>query len=73
MNLDDVRRTNMTNQDITVYKFSDLLGVLPFGRTKLQRLCQEGILPVVKVGKTYITTQQQLECWFMENEGHEIK
>ena len=59
--------------ECTVYTFDDLLRIFPFGRFKLLHLCQEQILPVIKVGKTYITTKELLDRWFMENEGREIK
>lgn len=70
-----VSETKCTTQRLsssTVYSFKDLQNIFPFGRTKLLRLCQNGILPVIKVGKTYITNQALLDRWFSENEGHEI-
>lgn len=63
----------MNNNENKIYGFSDLLEIFPFGRTKVLRMCKEGILPVIKVGRKYITNQELLDRWFRENEGHEIK
>ena len=50
----------------------DLPKVLPFGKTKIQKLINEGQLPLVKVGKDYITTFNILEDWIKEHLGSEI-
>ena len=50
----------------------DLYEILPFGRTKINKLIQSGELPLVKIGKDYITTEQKIEEWILENIGHEI-
>lgn len=51
---------------------SDLLRLFPFKRTKLQQLLNAGALPVVKVGKTYITSEAMLQRWLEENIGKKI-
>lgn len=58
--------------DKLVYSMKDLEEIFPFGKTKLLKLCQEGIIPVVKVGKSYISNKALLDKWFLENEGKEI-
>lgn len=55
-----------------ILKQSDLYQILPFQRTKVQQLLRSGELPVVKVGKDYITTFQLIEKWIAENIGNEI-
>lgn len=50
----------------------DLYNILPFGKTKINKLIQSGELPLVKVGKDYITTEEKIEQWINENIGHEI-
>jgi hypothetical protein len=50
----------------------DLLEVLPFGKTKLQKLLLSGELPVTKVGRTYITTDEQIVEWIKNNEGKTV-
>ena len=55
-----------------IYTLDDLQKVFPFGRTKLLKLCREGVLPVVKVGKTYISNQILIERWLLDNEGRKI-
>ncbi len=51
---------------------SDLYEILPFGKTKIQQLIKSGELPLVKVGKDYITTYNILEKWIEEHIGQEI-
>ena len=55
-----------------VLKQSDLYEILPFKRTKIQQLIRSGELPVVKVGKDYITTYSIIEKWIEEHIGTEI-
>lgn len=51
---------------------TDLYNILPFGKTKIQQLIKSGQLPVVKIGKNYITTFNILEEWIKEHIGEEI-
>ena len=46
-------RRNMENK---ILSQQDLYDVLPFGKTKTLQLIKSGELPLVKVGKEYITT-----------------
>ena len=50
----------------------DLYDVLPFGKTKVLQLIKSGQLPLVKVGKDYITTFNLLEEWIKNHIGEEI-
>ena len=50
----------------------DLYDVLPFGKTKVLQLIKSGELPLVKVGKDYITTFNLLEEWIKNHIGEEI-
>lgn len=56
----------------TIYTLKDLQEIFPFGRSKLLELCQLGVLPVVKVGKSYLSTPELIDRWFKEHEGKEI-
>ena len=49
----------------------DLYDVLPFGKTKILQLIKSGELPLVKVGKDYITTFNLLEEWIKDHIGEE--
>lgn len=51
----------------TVYSFEDLKNIFPFGKTKLGELCRAGVLPVVKVGRTYISTPELIDEWFRDH------
>lgn len=51
---------------------SDLYDILPFGKTKIQQLIKSGELPLVKIGKDYITTYELLTEWIKSNIGQEI-
>ncbi len=59
-------------QKSKILKQSDLYDVLPFGKTKIQQLIKSGELPLVKVGKDYITTYNILEEWIKKHIGEEI-
>lgn len=51
----------------------DMLQMFPIGKTTLQKLLNARVLPVVKIGRKYITTQKELEAWFAKYKGKEIK
>ena len=50
----------------------DLYKVLPFGKTKIQQLINSNQLPLLKIGKDYVTTYNILEDWIREHIGDEI-
>lgn len=47
--------------------------MFPIGKTTLQKLLNAHMLPVVKIGRKYITTQKELKVWFSKYKGKEIK
>lgn len=55
-----------------ILKQDDLYKILPFKRTKIQQLIKANVLPVVKIGKDYITTYKLLEEWISDNLREEI-
>lgn len=65
-------RKTKEDTNIRVYSKADLLEIFPFGRTKLQQLLTAGVLPVVKVGKSYLTSEAQIQRWLLDNTGKEI-
>ena len=40
-----------------VFSMADLLAIFPFSRTKMFALIHTGSLPVVRVGRSYLTTK----------------
>ena len=60
---------DMTNK---ILKQTDLYEILPFKPTKIKQLIKSGQLPLVKIGKDYITTFKILEDWIRANQGEEI-
>jgi excisionase family DNA binding protein len=46
--------------------------VLPFGEKKIRKLIAAGELPVVKVGRDYVTTKERLIEWINKNIGQEL-
>ena len=50
----------------------DLYEVLPFGKTKILQLIKSNQLPLLKIGKDYVTTYNILEDWIREHIGDEI-
>ena len=66
----EVRERNNCNNKILSQK--DLYEVLPFGKTKIQQLIASNQLPLLKIGKDYVTTYNILEDWIREHIGDEI-
>lgn len=64
-----LERRDMENK---ILSQQDLYDVLPFGKTKVLQLIKLGELPLVKVGKDYITTFNLLEEWIKNHIGEEI-
>ena len=50
----------------------EIYKILPFGKKMVLSLIHAGELPVVKVGRTYITTENRLIQWIEENIGQEL-
>lgn len=59
-------------KSLKVLNQNDLLKILPFGKTKLYQLLKSNELPVVKIGRDYITTEKKIEQWINENIGEEV-
>lgn len=55
-----------------ILKQTDLYDILPFKKTKTQQLIKSGELPLVKIGKDYITTFKLIEEWISNHIGEEI-
>ncbi|MCD8013883.1 MAG: hypothetical protein LUG99_12040 [Lachnospiraceae bacterium] len=60
------------HEPLVVYTQKDLLRIFPFKRTKLQQLLNAGALPVVKVGRTYLSSDEMISRWLLENAGRTI-
>ena len=69
VHLVQLERRDMENK---ILSQQDLYDVLPFGKTKVLQLIKSGELPLVKVGKDYITTFNLLEEWIKNHIGEEI-
>lgn len=62
----------LAQQENKILKQTDLYEILPFGKTKVNQLIKSGELPLVKIGKDYITTFNILEEWIKNHIGEEI-
>lgn len=58
--------------DVTIYTLSQLEEIFPFGKSKLLALCKAGVLPVVKVGRDYISSPEMITRWLLEHDGKEV-
>ena len=67
--LDQQAQTDYRNK---ILSQKDLYDVLPFGKTKIQQLIASKQLPLLKIGKDYVTTYNILEDWIREHIGDEI-
>ncbi len=68
----DEEENSKEDKQIIVYSQKDLLRIFPFKRTKLQELLKAGALPVVKVGRSYISSEKLISQWLEDNIGREI-
>jgi len=57
---------------VKIYSKKDLLKIFPFKHTKMQQLLNAGVLPVVKVGRSYLTSDDLINRWLLENAGKTI-
>lgn len=58
-----------TNELLTQKEIQECLHC---GKTKMQQLLNSGVLPVTKIGRTYLTTKSALNEFITENFGKEI-
>lgn len=72
----DDRSLNISKQKgraaMKILKQTDLYELLPFKKTKIQELIRSGQLPLVKIGKDYITTEEKMHQWIDDHIGQEI-
>ena len=68
----DLAAPESTNYRNKILSQKDLYEILPFGKTKIQQLINSDQLPLLKIGKDYITTYNILEDWIREHIGDEI-
>lgn len=59
-------------EKLKILNSKDLQELFGFGKNKMNHILQMGILPVVKIGGEYRTTEAQIKEWFKKNEGKEI-
>ena len=64
-----VEKTDYRNK---ILSQKDMYDVLPFGKTKIKQLISSKQLPLLKIGKDYVTTYNILEDWIREHIGDEI-
>ena len=60
------------SEETKILKQTDLYEILPFQKTKVLQLLRSGELPVVKVGKDYITTYELINDGIKQHVGDEI-
>ena len=68
----DLAAQELNNCNNKILSQKDLYDILPFGKTKIQQLISSNQLPLLKIGKDYITTYSILEDWIKEHIGEEI-
>ena len=62
----------MEHTDNEILGLEDLYEILPFGKQKIRKLIASQELPVVKIGRDYITTKKKLFEWIEQNIGQEL-
>ncbi|WP_337935206.1 helix-turn-helix domain-containing protein [Jutongia sp.] len=66
----ELQEQKRTEQDILTQQ--ELYEYLPLGRTTIQKLLQQKILPATKIGRNYLITKRKLLEWLDENAGNEF-
>ncbi|WP_084496267.1 helix-turn-helix domain-containing protein [Lacrimispora indolis] len=54
------------------YNKADLQEIFGFGRDKMKKFLDKGILPTVRVNKDYLISKEELDTWFKKNAGKAI-
>lgn len=64
--------SEVQGKDKDIIGLKDIYEILPFGKKKILKLIHAGELPVLKIGRTYITTKEQLIKWIESHLGDEL-
>lgn len=59
-------------ETLRILNQEDLVEIFPFGKTKVYELIRRRIIPVTKIGKDYIISEERLKKWLEEQEGLDI-
>lgn len=68
----DVRNDHILVDENELLSQKEIQEYLHCGKTKMQQLFNSGVLPVTKIGRTYLTTKSALNEFITENFGKEI-
>ena len=60
----------MKEKDILTQQ--DLYEYFPLGKTTIQKMLQQKIIPATKIGRNYFITRRKLLIWLDENAGKEL-
>ena len=60
----------MEEKDILTQQ--DLYKYFPLGKTTIQKMLQQKIIPATKIGRNYFITRRKLLIWLDENAGKEL-
>lgn len=63
---------DINDKNNEILGLQDLYNILPFGEQKIRKLIMVQELPVVKIGRDYITTKRKLLEWIEQNIGQEL-
>ena len=60
----------MEDKDILTQQ--DLYEYFPLGKTTIQKMLQQKIIPATKIGRNYFITRRKLLIWLDENAAKEL-
>lgn len=61
-----------TNNELIIYDTQDMMRILKFKKTKMNKLLNSGDFPAVKIGGQWRITKSALKKWMEDNMGTEI-
>ena len=59
-------------EDKDIFTQQDLYEYFPLGKTTIQKMLQQKIIPATKIGRNYFITRRKLLIWLDENAGKEL-
>lgn len=60
-------------EETQVMHLKDIIKFFGYSEKKTRDLIRTGVLPVIKIGKDYVTTRKQLLDWLDKYKGHTVR
>ena len=68
-----VQEAYIIDEEFKIYTSNDLCKVFGVSKNTMNKWLRSGILPVVKIGRVYRTSNKLINEWMKRNAGKQIK